>query len=128
MSEFNYDRPIGGPANAHGFAVNRGWGWNWTGREKATGRVRTYFTRTSFGSKADLKAHVEQQMPGIEFLDGGEATGEPAVVMPLPPHSFQAGILEAVKREMQGDVRTRSPHRTLPRVPIVRQPLIRGVK
>ena len=117
-----YDRPLShGTAftalgNGSPCAVNAGWGWNWKGRERATGRERTYFTRTSFGSKADLIAHVEEALPGIEFLDGAEADREPAIVMPLPPHSFQRGILEIVKRETQGDVRTRSPLRTLARV------------
>jgi hypothetical protein len=117
-----YDRPLAHGVNFTALgngapcAVNAGWGWNWKGRERATGRERTYYTRTSFGSKADLAAHVEEVMPGIEFIDAGPADRAPAIVMPLPPHSFQRGVLEIVQRELQGDVRTRSPLRTLTRV------------
>lgn len=117
---YNYERPIGPPTGGHLIPVNKGWGWNWTGRQRWDGRVRTYYTRTSYGNKQELKDAMEHLHPGVEFLDGGPADREPKIVMPLPPETFQRGILEQVKRELHGDARTRSPMRTIQRVRLLR--------
>lgn len=113
---------VGGVA---GFSqINAGWGWNWTGRERATGRVRNYYARTSYGSKVDLKAAMEAHLQGVEFIDGAPADKEPSVVMPMPPHSFQHGILDIVKRELGGMPKNRDMLRTMPLIARATMPLI----
>ena len=117
-----YDIPIaprGGhfiPGSPIPVAVNKGYGWIFTGRERATGRERKYWAKTSFGNKHDLDAFISHHFPGIEFIDGGPADKEPAIVYAMPPHSFQSGVFEEAYRITHGDHRTRSTMRTLPRV------------
>lgn len=111
---YDYEKPIalrGGIGLTD--QINAGWGWSWKGRERATSRVRTYYTRTSFGSKGELIDAMEHHFPGIEFLDGAPADKEPKIVLPMPPHVFQHGIMKLIEQE-KGDVRSRSPFRTLP--------------
>lgn len=116
---YNYERPIPLIGGHPGCApVNAGWGWNWKGRERATGRERTYYARTSYGTKAELKDAMEHDVPGIIFIDGAPADKIPSVVFPLPPHSFQHGIMEIVERELGGHDDHRSQMRTLP--PIIK--------
>lgn len=125
MIHFNYDKPMPGPGAPSLSGVpattplNRGWGWNWTGRERLTGRVREYYTRTSFGSKADLREAMAFHFPGIEFIDGGPADHEPKQVYVMPPYAFMQGPLirdwleERAMRTI--GVPIRSVMRTLPR-------------
>ena len=117
--------------SAHGSPVNRGWGWNWTGRERSTGRIRTYFTRGSYGNKQELKDHLEFHFQQAVFIDGAPADREPTVLIPVQPELFQHGILKLVEAELNGGARVerisrnplqRSVIRTLPGR-IVRKPI-----
>lgn len=102
---------------AHGSPVNAGYGWNWTGRQRWDGRVRKYFTRGSYGNKQEFIDHIAAHLPNVEVIDAGPADKEPLIVMPIPPESFQFGILREIERELSGE---RSPLRTLPRTIIPR--------
>jgi hypothetical protein len=116
-------------ASVHlGAAPNRGWGWNWSGKCRTTGKVRTYYTRTSFGDKGTLRDHVEFHFRGIQFLDGAPADRDQLQTFPMPPESFQAGNILTLP-EVQDYERyragykplTRSPMRTLlPRISVAR--------
>src|ERR1700735_4973915 len=116
--DYNYERPIGPPRQAtyHGATrANAGFGWNWKGRERATGRVREYFTRGGIGNKQELIDYIEFHFKGIEFIDGAEADKEPTIVMPIPPHSFDHGVIDGMYNV--GEKRTHlNKFRTLPTV------------
>lgn len=117
--DYNYEQPIGAPRQAHHHGATRcnaGFGWNWKGRERATGRVREYFTRGSYGNKQELIDHIEHHFQGIEFIDGAEADKEPSIVMPLPPHSFDHGVMDAMYKEGDRPPFHRNEFRTLPTV------------
>lgn len=112
---FNYEapRPLERATEHAGMFINRGWGWKWKGRQRWDGREREYYTRTSFGTKGELRDAMGTLFPGVEFIDGTPAEREPAIVHGvMPPESFQHGILKELIR-LNGGAKVRDESRTL---------------
>ena len=77
--------------------------WNWTGRDRVTGKVCSHYTTGPYEDAASLCDHLDAHYRGLTDFQVQPADGPPkAVLRPVDPRHFQGDVLDLVRRELGG--------------------------
>jgi hypothetical protein len=76
--------------------------WYWEGRDRLTDKIEKFYTKGPYGTEAELRDHLGEHYPGLQFVRAWPADKAPAIVRPVNRRYFQHGIINLALRELSG--------------------------